>query len=55
MITKRQESDEYGTHTSYTGLSTDTKPGAGNGDVFLEMDTGDVYAYDEEGLTWRKL
>lgn len=33
------------------GLSTDDKP-TGNvvtGSTFLEVDTGDVYAYDEEG------
>ena len=37
------------------GLSTDTKP-TGNlyatGCLFLEVDTGDVFAYDEEGNEW---
>ena len=37
----------------YTGLSTDTKPAASNGDLFLEMDTDKVYAYDETGSVWR--
>ena len=44
-----------------SGLSSDDKPtnfeGAdvANGSVFLEMDTGKVYAYDEAGETWREL
>ena len=33
-----------------SGLSTDDKPlGVATGSLFLEVDTGDVYAYDEEG------
>ena len=38
-------------------LSTDTKPtdGIANGSLALEMDTGDVYAFNEEGSTWTKL
>lgn len=40
----------------YVGLSTDTKPtDAVNGSAFLEMDTGDVYLYDSQNSTWRKL
>ena len=32
------------------GLSTDDKPlGLATGSTFLEVDSGDVYAYDEEG------
>jgi len=32
------------------GLSTDDKPlGVATGSLFLEVDKGDVYAYDEEG------
>lgn len=41
------------------GLSTDNKPtvletGANieNGSVFIEIDTGDVYLYDEKGTEW---
>lgn len=35
------------------GLSSDTKPeDAKNGDMFLEMDTGNLYAYDEENHEW---
>ena len=40
-----------------SGLSTDTKPTdeVSTGSLFLEVDTGDVYAYDEEGETWGKI
>ncbi len=41
------------------GLSTDDKPlGVCTGSLFLEVNTGDVYAYDEEGDTgseWLKI
>ena len=38
------------------GLSTDTKPtdGLATGSSFLEVDTSDVYFYDEVGQTWHK-
>ena len=41
----------------YRGLSTDVKPleEAGNGSVFIEMDTGKVYIFDEENLIWIEL
>ena len=41
----------------YRGLSTDIKPmeKAGNGSVFIEMDTGKVYIFDEENLIWIEL
>lgn len=41
----------------FAGLSTDTKPteGIATGSLFLEVDTGDVYAYDESGTTWNKI
>ena len=43
--------------TEYRGLSTDTKPTdcVYNGDVFFEMDTGDVFMYDAAGKTWLKI
>lgn len=39
-----------------SGLSTDTKPTAGiaTGSSFLEVDTSDVYFYDEYGAEWNK-
>lgn len=38
-------------------LSTDTKPTAGvcTGSLALEVDTGDVYAFDEVGGEWDKI
>lgn len=38
-------------------LSTDTKPTAGisNGSLCLEIDTGDIYAFNEANTTWVKI
>lgn len=42
--------------TTYNGLADDTKPTTDvrNGDVFVEIDTGDIYMFDEENSTWNK-
>ena len=42
--------------STYFGLSTDTKPteSVGNGSAFLEMDTGKIYFFDAENVTWRE-
>jgi hypothetical protein len=39
------------------GLHDDTKPTASlaTGSIYLEVDTGDVYAYDEDGVQWSKI
>ena len=45
------------------GLSTDTKPVdavdatvvTATGSRFLEVDTGDEYAYDEDGAAWHRI
>ena len=43
---------------TFYGKSTDTKPtkwgdiSLENGDSFVEMDTGDIYFYDEEETDW---
>ena len=38
------------------GLSTDTKPeNVATGSLFMEVDTGDVYSYDEHGAEWGKI
>ena len=39
------------------GLSTDTKPVEDliTGSRFTEVDTGDVYAFDETGGAWRRI
>lgn len=38
-------------------LHTDTKPTEGivTGSVAMEVDTGDVYMFDEESSTWKKV
>lgn len=45
------------TRKEWAGLSTDTKPtdGVGNGDVFLEIDTGDVFVFDAENEAWEQV
>lgn len=44
-------------YKEYAGLSTDTKPTEGvvTGSLFLEVDTGDVYAFDEVGGDWNQI
>ena len=44
-------------YREYAGLSTDTKPTEGiiTGSLFMEVDTGNIYAWDEEGEEWNKL
>ena len=39
------------------GLSSDDKPVTGivTGSRFTEVDTGDVYAFDETGGTWNRI
>lgn len=46
---------EYGVPI-YVGLSTDTKPvdGVDNGTVILEIDTGDVFFFDQENSQWNE-
>ena len=58
----KREQIEYGEtpaiYYEYAGLSTDTpKPteAVATGSLFLEVDTGDVYAYDEHGEEWNKV
>lgn len=40
----------------YVGLTTDTKPvtGVENGTVILEIDSGDVFFFDQENAQWVK-
>lgn len=44
-------------YREFAGLKTDTKPteGVTTGSLFLEVDTGDVYAYEEVGEQWHKI
>lgn len=59
-ILKQQCVGENGGYVEAIGLSTDIKPmkmgslDVSNGSVYLEMDTGDIYLYDEAGQTWIK-
>ena len=41
----------------FAGTSDDDKPTSmvATGSLFLEVDTGDVYAYDEENKEWNKI
>ena len=44
-------------YVEFAGLSTDDKPTVkvATGSLFMEVDTGDVYAYDEENEEWNKV
>ena len=44
-------------YAEFAGLSTDTKPTGTivTGSLFLEVDTGYIYAYDEISNTWTKI
>lgn len=41
----------------YRGLSTDEKPieRVGNGSIFIEMDSGKVYMFDEQNKEWKEM
>lgn len=49
------------TYYEFAGTNNDTKPlwdDIATGSTFLEVDTGDVYAYNEDGSSgeeWRKI
>ena len=49
MVTCVNKTDYY----EYYGLSTDEKPSkAPNGSSWVEMDTGKIYFFSEDGQTW---
>lgn len=55
MITQKKGINYDGRTTEFYGLSTDEKPineKVINGSTFLEIDTGSVFMFDEEGQTW---
>ena len=55
-IIKDQAITQDNHYIEAAGLSTDTKPGGViTGSLFLEVDTGDVFAYDEAGTQWNKI
>ena len=49
--------DDSKKYAEMFGLSTDSKPTTGlvTGSKFTEVDTGDVYLFDEVGGTWAKV
>lgn len=51
LVRKPQLDDIH--YVEISCLSTDTKPtGFATGSTCLEVDTGDVYLYDEESAEW---
>lgn len=50
IIEKKLQNDDVN-YYEFSGLSTDTKPtqNIATGSVFLEVDTGSVFFYDESG------
>lgn len=55
-ILSESSSGERKRYFEFAGLHTDTKPTdeVGTGSVFLEVDTTDVYFYDESSESWIK-
>jgi hypothetical protein len=54
----RKETPDGVFYMEMAGLSSDDKPTDGpiaTGSLFMEVDTGDVYAYDEDGSEWDKV
>lgn len=56
-ITESRVMDGLTNYVELACLSTDTKPTANvcTGSLALEVDTGDVYAFDEHGGEWDKI
>ena len=58
-ITKAEAATAEKNYVEFAGLSTDSKPTFGiiTGSLFLEVNTGDVYAFDEETNSgeWNKI
>lgn len=56
-IVDRVETAGGAHYTEFACTSLDTKPTAGiiTGSLALEVDTGDLYAFDETGAEWNKI
>ena len=57
MVRSKRENTYYADEkvlNEFYGLSTDNKPteNVATGSVFFEVDTGDIYLYDEIGEEW---
>ena len=52
-----QQFDQTHKFIKWAGLSTEAKPTTGivTGSLALEMDTGDLYGFEETNSTWHKL
>lgn len=50
----RIENQNIINRSQLVGLSTDTKPttGIANGSTFLEMNTGKIFMFNEDGNAW---
>ena len=53
IITKKLQDDDVN-YYEFSGLSTDDKPTSNiaTGSVFLEVDTGSAFFFDEESSEW---
>ncbi len=56
-INKKVCQDDGAFYIEGACLAADTKPvsNIAGGSIMLEVDTGDVYAYDEAGTQWKKI
>lgn len=56
VLEKKLQNDDVN-YYEFAGLSTDTKPETNvcTGSVFIEVDTGDVYLFDESEPEWNKV
>ena len=56
VVSEERNSNHMYNTAVYACLSTDTKPTTRitNGSMAIEMDTGDVYLFDEDNSQWLK-
>ena len=58
IVNRPIDREDYTTnYIEAAGLSTDDKPitSLATGSLFLEVDTGDVYAFDEVSTDWTQI
>lgn len=55
-LAKKLQNDDVN-YYEFAGLSTDSKPTGSicTGSVFIEVNTGDVYLFNEASTTWVKV
>lgn len=56
-VTKELQTDGKVKYRELAGLSTDEKPteNTATGSLFLEVDTGAIFAFDEESGDWNQI